>query len=176
MRLQDPVESARAVSVPREAERRGSMRSYERQKQQVRRQIGRVLPGRGKGGRPSESLTFGQAVALIRAAPSSGLYAYVVLSLLVGIRTEEARGAAMGSRRPEGRPGCRPAGTRVAVWRSVRAHGTPRRRSPGALWGCPGWRWKRSVSICSGRQPRAAGRRSVAGQRARLHYSARDAA
>ena len=27
----------------------------------------------------------------------------------------------------------------VDVWRSVRANGTPRRRSPGALWECPGW-------------------------------------
>jgi len=35
--------------------------------------------------------------------------------------------------------------------------GTPRRRSPGALWGCPGWPWKRSVSIYSGRRPRASG-------------------
>jgi integrase len=45
----------------------------------------------GQEGRPSKSLTFGQAVALIRAARSYGLYAYVVLSLLVGVRTEEAR-------------------------------------------------------------------------------------
>ena len=45
----------------------------------------------GQEGRPLRSLTFGQAVALIRAARSYGLYAYVVLSLLVGVRTEEAR-------------------------------------------------------------------------------------
>src|SRR5258707_1105013 len=44
----------------------------------------------GQGGRPSKSLTFGQAVALIHAARPYGLYAYVVLSLLVGVRTEEA--------------------------------------------------------------------------------------
>jgi len=45
----------------------------------------------GQEGRPSKSLTFGQSVALIRAARSYGVYAYVVLSLLVGVRTEEAR-------------------------------------------------------------------------------------
>ena len=45
----------------------------------------------GQERRPSKSLTFGQAVALIRAARSYGLHAYVVLSLLVGVRTEEAR-------------------------------------------------------------------------------------
>ena len=39
----------------------------------------------GQEGRPSKSLTFGQAVALIRAARSYGLYAYVVLSFLVGV-------------------------------------------------------------------------------------------
>ena len=58
----------------------------------------------GQGGRPSRSLTFEQAVALIRAARPYGLYAYVVLSLLVGIRTEEAR-AAVGSRRSGRQPG-----------------------------------------------------------------------
>jgi len=41
-------------------------------------------------GRPSRSLTFEQAVALITTAQDYALYAYVVLSLLVGIRTEEA--------------------------------------------------------------------------------------
>jgi len=45
----------------------------------------------GQEGRPSKSLTFGQSVALIREARPYGLYAYVVFSLLVGVRTEEAR-------------------------------------------------------------------------------------
>jgi integrase len=35
--------------------------------------------------------------------------------------------------------------------------GTPRRRSPGARWRCPRWRWKRSVSSSSGRQLRGSG-------------------
>ena len=45
----------------------------------------------GRTGRPSKSFTLEQAKALLAAAESTRLHAYVVLSLLVGIRTEEAR-------------------------------------------------------------------------------------
>src|SRR5262249_35861177 len=41
---------------------------------------------RGKQGRPSKALDFVQAVAVLDAAEMSPLYAYVVLSLLVGAR------------------------------------------------------------------------------------------
>jgi integrase len=41
--------------------------------------------------RPSKSFTLEQAEALLSASESTRLHAYVVLSLLVGIRTEEAR-------------------------------------------------------------------------------------
>jgi integrase len=43
------------------------------------------------GGRPSKSLTYEQAVALMAAAQGTRLEAYIVLSLLSGVRTEEAR-------------------------------------------------------------------------------------
>jgi len=63
---------------------------------------------KGQEGRPSKSLTLEQAVAVITAArtlpamelrpglkdvrrPAALMYTYIVLSLLVGIRTEEAR-------------------------------------------------------------------------------------
>ena len=63
---------------------------------------------KGQEGRPSKSLTVEQAVAVITAAetlpvmelrpglkdvrrPAELMYAYIVLSLLVGVRTEEAR-------------------------------------------------------------------------------------
>jgi integrase len=63
---------------------------------------------KGQAGRPSKSLTLQQAVAVITAAetlpvmellpglkdvrrPTALMYAYIVLSLLVGVRTEEAR-------------------------------------------------------------------------------------
>ncbi len=46
---------------------------------------------RGRGGRPSKSFTLDEAKALLAAAQRTRWYAYVSLSLLVGIRTEEAR-------------------------------------------------------------------------------------
>ena len=50
-----------------------------------------VKSPRGRSGRPSKSFTLEQAEALLSASESTRLHAYVVLSLLVGIRTEEAR-------------------------------------------------------------------------------------
>jgi integrase len=50
-----------------------------------------VKPPRGRGGRPSKSFTLDQAKALLATAESTRWHAYVALSLLVGIRTEEAR-------------------------------------------------------------------------------------
>jgi integrase len=51
-----------------------------------------VKPPKGQlGGRPSKSLTFEQAVSLMAAAQGTRLEAYIVLSLLSGMRTEEAR-------------------------------------------------------------------------------------
>jgi integrase len=47
--------------------------------------------GGSKAGRPSKSLTLAQAVAVLDAAAQSPLHAYVVLSLVVGARTEELR-------------------------------------------------------------------------------------
>lgn len=50
-----------------------------------------VEPPRGRAGRPSKSFTLEQAKALLAAAEGTRMHAYVALSLLVGIRTEEAR-------------------------------------------------------------------------------------
>ena len=50
-----------------------------------------VKAPQGRGGRPSKSFTLEQAKALLAASEHTRLHAYVVLSLLVGIRTEEAR-------------------------------------------------------------------------------------
>jgi integrase len=106
----------------------------------VRRNVATLVDtAAGQVGRPSKSLTFGQAVALIRAARPYGLFAYVVLSLLVGIRTEEARALRWDHVDLDGNPGAAPpVPPHVDVWRSVRAHGTPRRRNPGGRWDCPG--------------------------------------
>ncbi|HZI72432.1 MAG TPA: site-specific integrase [Gemmatimonadales bacterium] len=50
-----------------------------------------VKPPRGRTGRPSQSLTLEQAKALLAATEGTRMHAYVALSLLAGIRTEEAR-------------------------------------------------------------------------------------
>ena len=50
-----------------------------------------VKPPRGRSGRPSKSFTLDQAKALLAAVQRTRWHAYVALSLLAGIRTEEAR-------------------------------------------------------------------------------------
>ena len=50
-----------------------------------------VKPPRGRVGRPSKSFTLDQAKALLAAVETTRWHAYVALSLLAGIRTEEAR-------------------------------------------------------------------------------------
>ena len=57
---------------------------------------------RGREGRPSQSLTLQQATALLDAAEESPLHAFIVLCLLTGVRSEEAR-ADVGARGPGGR-------------------------------------------------------------------------
>jgi integrase len=58
----------------------------------VRRNVAALIDSpAGREGRPSRSLTFEQAVAMITAAQDYALYPYVVLSLVAGLRTEEAR-------------------------------------------------------------------------------------
>lgn len=78
-----------------------------------------TLP-KGREGRPSKSLTLEQAEALLRAAVNAPLRAYVVVSLLTGIRTEEAR-ALTWERTHLETVGTMP--PHVEVWRSVRADG-----------------------------------------------------
>ena len=50
-----------------------------------------VKAPQGRSGRPSKRFTLEQAKALLAGSEHTRLHAYVVLSLLVGIRTEEAR-------------------------------------------------------------------------------------
>jgi len=96
---------------------------------------------KGQEGRPSKSLTLEQALALISAArtlpamelhpglkdvrrPAALMYAYIVLSLLLGIRTEEARALCWQHVDLDGDPDAvPPVPPHVAVWRSVRVHG-----------------------------------------------------
>ncbi len=94
---------------------------------------------KGQEGRPSKSLTLDQAVAVITAArtlpvmelrpglkdvrrPAALMHAYIVLSLLCGIRTEEARALRCAHVDLDGDPAASPpVPPHVAIWRSVRA-------------------------------------------------------
>jgi integrase len=65
-------------------------------------------------GRPSRSLTLAEASALLAAAESWRLHAFIVLCLLTGVRSEEVRALTGEHVNLE-------AGT-ISVWQSVRAH------------------------------------------------------
>jgi integrase len=83
-----------------------------------------VDPPKGQVGRPSRSLTLDQSHALLEAARESRLYAYFILSLCIGIRTEEARELRWDHLDLDSDPGAaRPVPPSVAVWRSVRQGG-----------------------------------------------------
>ncbi|MGH3798047.1 MAG: site-specific integrase [Pseudonocardiaceae bacterium] len=75
---------------------------------------------KGTEGRPSKALTMDQADAVLTAAARSRLHAYIVVSLLTGIRTEEAR-ALTWDRVHLDQVGTMP--PHIEVWRSVRATG-----------------------------------------------------
>ena len=86
----------------------------------VRRNVAALIDSpSGRQGRPSRSLTFGQAGTLITAVREHRLHAYVVLSLLVGLRTEEARALRWDHVHLDADSALPP---HVDVWRSVRAH------------------------------------------------------
>jgi integrase len=83
-----------------------------------------VTAPKGQEGRPSKSLTLAQAQALIKAAESSRLHAYIVLCLPTGCRTEEARALRWDHVDLDGDPDADPpVPPHVAVWRSVRSQG-----------------------------------------------------
>ncbi|MFC9267694.1 tyrosine recombinase XerC [Streptomyces zhihengii] len=84
-----------------------------------------VTAPEGRPGRPSKALNLEQAKAVLAAARPSRLYAYLVLSLLSGVRTEEARPLTWDHVFLEPTGGVPP---HVAVWRSVRRHGETKTR------------------------------------------------
>ena len=110
---------------------------------------------KGQHGRPSNSVTPGQAAAVISAArtlpvmelrpglkdvrrPAALMHAYIVLSLLAGIRTEEARALRWAHVDLDGDPAASPpVPPHVAVWRSVRAHGETKTERSRRTLGLP---------------------------------------
>lgn len=104
---------------------RRSIEHAQRRDKAVRNVALLVTAPEGRTGRPSKALNLEQAKAVLGAARGSRLYAYLVLSLLSGVRTEEARPLTWDHvyLAPEG--GVPP---HVAVWRSVRRHGETKTR------------------------------------------------
>ena len=143
-----------------------------------------VKPPKGQlRGRPSKSLTLEQAVALMTAAQGTRLEAYIVLSLLSGLRTEEARALrwdrvvawVSGQWMPVLKAGFDHEQVAVFVWRAARAGGdtkTPQSRRTLAL---------PRTCVEALREPGAAGagpaggRAVVAGSRADVRVGGRDA-
>ena len=105
----------------------------------VRRNVASLVrPPSGQAGRPSKSLTLDQAMTLLAAAEGSPLGAYVVLCLLTGVRTEEARALTWEHVDLDGDPtAVPPVPPHVAVWRSVRAHGDTKTQKSRRRLGLP---------------------------------------
>jgi integrase len=79
---------------------------------------------RGSVGRPSRALSVAQAEAILQSAKDTRLEAYLALSLMTGIRTEEARALTWEHVDLDGDAAAKPpVPPHVDVWRSVRAHG-----------------------------------------------------
>ncbi|OEV31531.1 integrase [Streptomyces nanshensis] len=116
----------------------------------------------GQPGRPSKSLTLAQGEAVLAAAADTPMYAYIVVSLLTGGRTEELRELTWEHVDLKGDPTAMPAvPPYVAVWRSVRATGDTKTRKSRRTLALPGrcvealWvQWERQ-----GWQRAAAGKR-----------------
>ena len=111
-------------------------------------------------GRPSKSLTLEQAVALMAAAKGTRLEAYIVLSLLSGLRTEEARALrwdhvvawADGQWQPVSEAGFDHEQLAVFVGGPIGPAGIRRRRSPGGRWRCRASALRCCASIGCGRR------------------------
>jgi integrase len=92
---------------------------------------------RGQAGRPSKSLTFEQASALLAVTEGTRTHAYIALCLATGIRTEEARElrwdhVSFGD--PTTKP---PVPASAAVWRSIRADGDTKTEKSRRTLGLP---------------------------------------
>jgi hypothetical protein len=110
---------------------------------------------KGQEGRPSKSLTLDQALAVMTAAatlpvmelrpglkdvrrPAELMHSYIVLSLLCGLRTEEARALRWAHVDLDGDPAASPPDPpHIAVWRSVRAHGETKTERSRRTLGLP---------------------------------------
>jgi integrase len=92
---------------------------------------------KGQPDRPSKSLSQEQAERLLTAAGDSPtMNAYLVVSLLIGARTEELRALTWSRVNLDGNP------PTIDLWRSVRAHGDTKTPSRAAHSNCRPAVWK----------------------------------
>lgn len=82
--------STRSLQITRNSLER-AIRHAEANDLVARNVVALVKTPRGRSGRPSKSFTLEQAKTLLTVAERTRWHAYVALSMLVGIRTEEAR-------------------------------------------------------------------------------------
>ncbi|MGI8330398.1 site-specific integrase [Actinomadura scrupuli] len=129
--LTDKLSTRTLQGVPAILKR--SIRQAQARDKVLRNVAALVTTPKGRAGRPSKALTLDQAKAVLQHAKASRLNAYVVLSLMTGIRTEEARALRWHhvvawvndevGWRPVTEVGFRHTRFAVYVWRSVRAGG-----------------------------------------------------
>lgn len=92
----------------------------------------------GARGRPSKSMTFEQARAVLSTCDRHPLGAYVTLTLLVGVRNEELRAVTWDHVDLDGNPeAVPPVPPSIRVWRSVRAGGDTKTRLSRRTIGLP---------------------------------------
>lgn len=122
----------------------------------------------GRPGRPSKSLSFEQAEAVLRCAEAdkSTIGAYVVVSLVGGARTEEVRPLEWSHVHLDGDPEASPPKPpHVNVWRSVRVGGDTKTRKSRRSVALP----QRAVAALRAQFARQAVQRKTAGPRWREH-------
>jgi integrase len=93
----------------------------------------------GRDGRASKALTLGQADAVLNAAAGTSMHAYIVLSILIGARTEELRALTWDHVDLAGDPDASPpVPPSIMVWHSVRAGGETKTKTSRRTLGLPG--------------------------------------
>ena len=122
------VRSSRTVVIAHNALTR-ALRHAEANRHVMHNVAALVDTPKGQSGRPSKALTAEQAAAVLKAAEGSMLGAYLVLCLMTGIRTEEARALRWDHVNLDA--------ASIAVWRSVRLGGDTKTSKSRRTLGLP---------------------------------------
>jgi len=120
----------------------------------------------GRPGRPSKALTLDQAEAVLKASEGSSLHAYIVLSLLIGARTEELRALTWSHVDLTGDPAADPPiPPSIMVWRSVRENRDTKTKKSRRTLALP----RRCVDALVAHKARQEAARRAAGDRWQEH-------